>query len=409
MAVDAAARYKKETTNLQDANEDLYNKIAERDAEIDELKKEVSGLKKGLSDAQSEANAYKKDARLVKKELEKEKDNEIKHLKEELEKSEGRTKYWIGEVDQLTKEGKANKELAGRGKYAEELEKEVAREKATNFKLHQDMDKVQNEVKQLETEKTSLEQECNHIHDELSQAHTEFETIFNELGPNLGLSSYFDHIRDLMSTGGLQRTISQTSSQQAQAVGSSLLEEFEAAGEDDDPTLQEIVGPDTHHNPLSTSTINTIYEIEAVAPEPPAPLSRTRRLREFFGQPAFPVSAIPDGPVYKSQDTQTDNSRDAEILKHFGEMLAVGPAPSGLLEAWQFPLPWWLWLVLLGLFGVWAYALFALVGERHLWLAANDASRARVVAWGSGTVTSGWDPVLFTLEGLLGVRNGMLG
>ncbi|KAI4217893.1 MAG: hypothetical protein L6R40_008814 [Gallowayella cf. fulva] len=286
--------------------------------------------------------------------------------------------------------------------------------------------------------------------------------MFKELEPGLGPVAYANHIRQLMSNGGLRRQDSQVSlsSQLSRASsrkrrnvsGQSLQEEVEGQddddyGQDDEQTIQNINTDEPIPQPVELTIISypgvetapilpqaeaprRQYKDASVGTPPPAELTITaypgietapvlpqaEALRPQYvdvgvgtPQPADMTLSLYSGPETAPVAPQAQSPRPAYKDVGVGTPQTVKTTTLELVAPRKPTVPGWLKFLLFMMFTCYIYSFAGLVDERHTWLAANELSRQRVAAWGMDNNGGLLDPLFFSLENWLGVDNIMLG
>ena len=392
MAVDAEAQIFKVRQDAQDKANDDYDKIAARDQEIEGLKEQLRDINKEIGNIRKENSTFRTDFSLFKADLTK-KDEAIKKAEDRAKKAEGLVQYNHEQTQNLQNEiDKKSQEVLAARKAVKGMKDRCADDEGLKNSLHQEVDQLKAQVQELQN---AQDQNC-HAADTLNQMGTDLENIFTDLAPGVAVDQYLDHIRALQnrpltreaSHSSLASEIPPSGRRGDQSKGRSVSlgdqindsdlsdDEKEEGDGDDDPTLSNIKVEENVQFDFAP-----IVSIDTAPGAPPAPKST----------------------ISENASTQTELQAPVQVTPAASTQEALTMA-----ELWNL-LPWWAKILLLMAIMAYIYTFAGLVGERSMWLAANDTTRQRVVDLTMGS-ESGWlTPLLLSFEDWIGAERGLLG
>lgn len=192
MATPDAEAWALEKRRLEDTIRDQYEKLEGRDTTIGEKESEIEQLKADVKKKQAENSGFRNEVRGFRENSE-----QLEKAKRALEKERDDARAF-GKYDQEQRDT-IQKQLDTKKKEHTETRKElvqfknkVAELEATNTSLHKELDSAEDKVKEFDrtfTENTDAKAT-------LEQVNADFETIFRDLGDNLTVKDYVDHVRE---------------------------------------------------------------------------------------------------------------------------------------------------------------------------------------------------------------------
>ena len=452
-------RLSKKQRELEEANADLYNKIAERDTDIEALSKrsedqesELKKLKRNYSAKRDEADDLsKKNNELTQQsKAESEKHKLIKGAHDSDQKR-------LDDADAEIKR-KQNQLIVAR-RENHDLKDEIAEAKATNASLHEQIDAAEAREQQIQD---GMQKNAD-AQSELEKVNADFEHIFQELGQGLTVQDYINHVRaqeqDRLrrqsSNASLDRLTQQPqlqkegdrmvsrSSVEQELFGTDYWSDQESEEDkniqDADPTLtsefkmmadrgtdpiaevKENITPVAAPTPSLEFSGITSVETASVAPQSskttePGTNAVPFTLSNITSQGTAPVPP-PTQPLALSDTTSLATAPVAPLPQSLTFSRIITQATTPIASATpklvrtvsQNHVPWYYTLLLLLALTFFVIFTSSAWVERSLWLAANDMSRQRVISLTMGSGSSWLTAYLLNLEDMIGVDRALLG
>ena len=334
MAADALARLARKQTELDDAKKDYHEILVERDEKIATLELQLKSVRAELSNTRKTKENLSKDVESYKSTAQDATTAKTK-LEKDLKFQKDIADHDREAAESLRKDAVATeKKIKTHEEALRVFKKRASENAATIQELHKKVDTLEAEKETLQTANANLALQQEGTTSEVSHATQEFEQMFTDLGHELDLNGYVGHVRDLLSTGQLQRKESslslhrqlspQKSDQELPSIkGSSLQDQLAAADDtsseqsvpaagdedDDDPTLTE----------LGLGRTWTIYDYFVHIQDQEKKIIELKRINEELR-----AKAQTDDATITTTDHTTQTDADDTTTK------VVQPAPQAL-------------------------------------------------------------------------------